>query len=290
LVKKRLGLRPIALHLDNGWDTEMAVKNIENMVKKLDIDLYTHVLDWEEFKDIQLSYLKASVLNIEAPTDQAISALLLRTAVKKKIKYIFLGGNIKTESIMADSWRYDYKDIRNIKSIYKRYGTGRMENFIHLSLFHWFFFTIVCGVRIINILNYFPYNKKEAMKTLEKELQWKPYDAKHHESLYTRFFQSYYLPEKFNIDKRKAYLSALICSGELSRDEALEEIRKEPCPPEVLADDVDYVRKKLGVSKKEFENIMAAPARSHCDFPHSRFLRNKGRYFQKIKKIIMKQQ
>lgn len=287
IVKRKLGLRPLALHLDNGWDTELSVKNIENIVKKLDIDFHTHVLDWEEFKDLQLSFLKASVVNLEMPTDHAITSLLVKEAAKRGIRYIILGGNVVTEAIMPNRWRgHDNRDWKNIKAIHKKYGTKKLRSFLHLTFLGWAYFTLIKGIRFVNILNYFPYNKKQATQVLEKELCWRPYGAKHYESLYTRFFQSYYLPKKFNYDKRRGYLSALICSNQITREEALNELENDPCSPDQLAEDKCYVIKKLGLNEKSFQQIMVKESSSHQNYSFSSFLSNKNSLYKLAKKII----
>jgi len=287
IVKKVLKLRPLAIHLDNGWNTDLAVTNIENIVKKLRIDFFTYVLDWEEFKDLQISFLKASVTNLEMPTDHAITALLIKTAIKHNLKYIVLGGNIVTESIMPQAWRgHDNRDWENIKAIHKNYGKRKLKTFVHLNFYQWAYYTLIRGVRFLNILNYYPYNKEEAKNTLRNELDWRPYDSKHHESAYTRFFQSYYLPKKFKIDKRRAYLSTLVCSNQITRNEAIERINLEIVKKEVISEDKYYVIKKFGLSDLEFSEIMNRDPKSHLAYPHSSFLVNKNSLYHFAKKII----
>ena len=199
-IVKTLGLRPLAVHLDNGWNSELAVKNIENIVKKLDIDIYTHVIDWEEFKDIQISYFKASIIDIEVPTDHAIWAILYKLAAKNGIKYLINGSNLVTESILPLSWISDKNDLRNLKSIHNKFGRKKMKTFPTLGFFKKAYYDYIIGVNVVMILNYLDYDKKEAMKVIEKELDWKNYGGKHHESLFTKFFQAYIL--RTNIARR----------------------------------------------------------------------------------------
>jgi hypothetical protein len=257
--------------LDNYWNTEMSAQNIENLVKNLNIDLHTYTANWEEFKDLQLSFLKASVINCEIPTDHAIVAILYRTAAEERLRYIINGGNIVTEAIMPESWGYDAKDWRHIKGIHEIFGEEKLKTFPHLTLFHWIYYTFVRRIRFIPLLNYYDYNKKDAIKILGKELGWENYGGKHFESIYTRFFQAYILPKKFHIDKRRAHFSTLICSGQLSREEALEEIESDPYPPESLEKDREYILKKLGLRREIFNEIMSLPVRSYKDYPNNSF-------------------
>jgi N-acetyl sugar amidotransferase len=272
VIKKKYGLRAFAVHLDNGWNTELAVANVEQIVKRLDIDLDTYVLDWKEFRDIQTSFLKSSISNIEIPTDHAIWALLIKTAAKMKIPYIIAGNNVVTESIMPESWLYGSKDSKLIKSIHRKFGKIKLKTYPSLSTLDYVDYLLVRGIRWVPILNYIPYNKAEAKQTLIDELGWQDYGGKHYESIFTRFFHAFYLPVKFGYDLRKSYLSALVCSRQISRDEALVEISKPPAPKEMLEQDRDYVIKKLGLSEEEFEQIMNAPNKTYADYPNNESL------------------
>jgi N-acetyl sugar amidotransferase len=264
---KKLGLRPLAVHVDNGWDSELAVSNIEKFLKRLGIDLYTHVLDWEEFKDLQLSFLKASVPDAEVPTDHAIVAVLFQVTAERGIRYLLPGGNHATEGILPIRWAYGGSDWRYIKSIQQQFGTAALKTFPHFSLFDMFRYVFVNRARSIRILNYVPYNKSQAMQTLENELDWKYYGGKHYESIYTRFFQGYILPRKFNIDKRKAHLSSLICAGQMTRAEAIDTMRHNPYTEEMQQADREYVVKKLDLTDEGFEQIMQLPVKSFYDYP-----------------------
>lgn len=267
---KQLGLRPLAVHLDNGWNSELAVSNVEGIVKTLNIDLFTYIIDWEEFKDLQLAFLKASVTNLEIPTDHAINSLMYQIAAKRGIKYIIGGGNIVTEAIMPESWGYDSKDWKHIKAIYRRFGRNkRLKSFPHTSLPAFAYYFFVKRIKYFPILNYIPYVKKEAIQLIERELGWRNYHGKHYESIFTRFFQGYILPTKFNIDKRKAHFSTLICSGQMTRVEALKEMEKEPYPPQMVKEDKSYVLKKFGLTEQEFDGIMSQPIKSPQDYPSS---------------------
>ncbi len=266
-LAKQLGLRVLAVHMDNGWDSELAVKNIENVLKKLDIDLFTYVLDWEEFKDLQLSFLKASVPDAEIPTDHAIGAVIYDLAVKKGISYVLSGNNIVTEGILPNSWTYGVHDWSYIEGIQRQFGRVPLKTFPHFSHLKAKYLKRTKKVQVLQILDYVPYVKEEVMHVLQDELGWKYYGGKHYESVYTRFFQGYILPRKFGIDKRKAHLSTLICSGQINREEALAELLENPYTDRMMAEDREYVVKKLGITEAEFAEIMAAPVKSHRDYP-----------------------
>lgn len=269
LVAKRFGLRAIAVHLDNGWNTELAVDNVERIVKALKIDLTTHVLDWREFRDIQTAFLRSGVSNIEIPTDHAIWAVLVKTAAKMGIKYIIAGNNVVTESIMPESWLYGSKDSRLIRAIHKQFGTVRMKSYPYLTTADYGTYLLLRGIRWIPILNYVPFNKAEAKQLLMDELGWRDYGGKHYESVFTRFFHAYYLPTRFGYDLRKSYNSAMICSGQVTRDEALRELAEPPAPAALLEQDRVYVLKKLGLSEAEFATILASPNKTYADYPNT---------------------
>ncbi|GJQ37208.1 MAG: LPS biosynthesis protein WbpG [Anaerolineaceae bacterium] len=264
LVKK-LGLRPLAIHLDNGWDSELAVKNIEETLKRLEIDLYTEVLDWEEFRDIQSAFLKASTPDSEIPTDHAIVAILGNMAAKLGVKYILIGNNVRTETHLPSAWSEGHFDWKYIRELHKRFGTRPLKTFPHFGFFTYYMRMIT--QKRIAILDYVHYTKKEALHVLQEELGWKYYGGKHYESIYTRFYQGYLLPVKFGYDKRRCHLSSLICSGEMTREQALEELKIPAYSPSMQEEDREYVAKKLGLTDDEFTAIMSAPKKSYWDYP-----------------------
>jgi N-acetyl sugar amidotransferase len=262
---KRFGLRPLAVHLDNGWDSELAVKNIENTLTKLDIELYTYVIDWTEFRDIQLSFLKASTPDAEIPSDHAIVASVFHVAKKLGVKHTIWGENYRTETHLPLDWSRGHRDWKYIKSVHKEFGHVPFKTFPHLSLRN-----LARGhgsTKKLDILNYLDYVKKDAMEVLKKELDWKYYGGKHYESIYTRFYQGYILPRKFGFDKRKSHLSSLICSGEISREQGLKELEHETYPADLQEQDREYVIKKLGLTEDEFEAIMNLPRKTFWDYP-----------------------
>jgi N-acetyl sugar amidotransferase len=269
-LAKQLGLRPLAVHFDNGWNSELAVMNIENIISRLGFDLFTYVIDWNEFRDLQLAYLKASVVDIEAITDHAIFATLYRLAGEKKVKYFLNGTNVQTENTLPKNWIHSKSDDVNIKSIHKAYGTLPLKTFPFSNTKVKRYYQAVVGIRSVSVINYVEYNKQQVKELIQKELGWRDYGGKHYESVWTRFYQGYILPEKFGIDKRKAHLSDLIFGGQISKAEALEELAKPIYDPKQFKIDYEFVLKKLGLTAATFDSIMKAPPRSHYDFDYEK--------------------
>ena len=270
-LTKKLNLRVLAVHFDNGWNSELAVKNIEQTLKKLNIDLYTYVIDWDVFKNIQIAFLKASVPDGEVPTDHAINALLFREASKRGIKYILNGMNFSSESMNVLDWSYGHQDWRYIKNIAKKFNKKiNLSSYPRYTFFKLFYYTFIKNIKVVSILNYINYDKNKVMKIIEKELDWKYYGGKHYESVYTRFYQGYYLPKKFGYDKRRGHLSDLIRAGQITRDFALEEIKKDPYPNPVLrADDIEFVEKKFEFESHELNKLLILKNKSFRDYKNS---------------------
>jgi len=267
LVKK-LGLRPLAFHLDNEWNTELSVKNIEKVTKKLDVKLHTMHVDWEEFKDLQLAFLKSSTPDLEIPTDHGLLAALYEVASDYNVKYIISGHNFITENITVSTWSHGHYDWRYVRLMQKRFGTRKLTRFPHLSMYSLASQQLFKGIKIIRILNYVPeYDKKKIISFLETEFGWQNYITKHAESVYTFFVQAYILPTKFNYDKRKMHLSDLICAGQMTRDEALETLKKPLFTDSELKEMIESVCKKFGITKEEFESFMKLPNKSYYDYP-----------------------
>ncbi len=264
---KDLGLRPLAVHLDNGWNTEAAVRNIENIVKILDIDLYTEVLDWEEFKSLQLAMLRASTPDSEIPTDHAIVATLYKAALKQNIRFIISGGNFVTELMVPLSWSNGHSDWKYIKTINKKFGTKPLKTFPHYTFFDKIYlFPRIKKIEVISPLNWIEYNKFEVIEFMKKNIGWVPYGGKHHESLYTRFYQGYILPKKFGADKRRPHFSCLINDARTSREQALNELQQPAIEDDLIDQEKDFVVKKLGITAEEFEEIMNAKPAKFEDF------------------------
>ena len=263
----KLGLKPLAVHFDNGWNSELAVQNIERIVKNLGLDLMTFVIDWDEFRDIQRSFFKADVIDIEMVTDHAIFASMFDIANKHGIKTILSGTNAATESIMPESWQHFKFDLLNLKSIHRRFGTKPIHNYPTISIWRMAWQNFARKTKSVSILNYLPYSKTEAISTLERELGWKYYGGKHYESVFTKFYQAHILPEKFGVDKRRIHLSDLIMNGEITRDEALEELSRPLYQPGALEQDTEYVCKKLGFTRQEFADYLKRAPVSHFAYP-----------------------
>jgi N-acetyl sugar amidotransferase len=269
-IAKEKGLRPLAVHMDNGWNSEKAVLNIKNVTRKLGIDYESYVLDWEEFKDLQLAFLKASVPEAETPTDMAIPAALHQVAAKYGVKYMLSGGNLATEGILPGSWHYDVRDLKYFGHIHRTFGAKRLKKFPTFGYWRESYYKLVKGMRTIYPLNHVAFIKNDAMRLLEEKFGWRPYGGKHHESRYTKFIQSYYLYEKFGIDYRKATLSTQICAGDVDRNTALTELETLPYDASQIEDDKRYIAKKLGVSTEEFELIIKQPARWASEYPNDK--------------------
>lgn len=267
-VIARAGLRALAVHLDNGWNSELATHNIEQALKKLGMELFTYVIDWPEFKDLQLAFLRASTPDGELPTDHAIFALMMRVANEQRVRYVITGMNYATESTNVEDWTYSPSDWRYIRGVHRKFGSRPLRTYPHFSLPYLAYTFGLKRVKFVSPLNYLPYERSEAVRVLREELGWRDYGGKHHESIYTRFFQSYILPQKFGIDKRRAHLSDRIKIGHTTRAAALAELAQPPYDPELLEADRLYVIKKLGISEEEFASIMAAPRRTFRDYPN----------------------
>jgi N-acetyl sugar amidotransferase len=263
----KLALKPLIIHFDNGWNSELAISNIEKLVKKCNFELQTLVVDWEEFRDLQKAYLRASVIDVEVPTDHAIIATMFKSAKKYKIKYILSGGNIATESGMPEAWTWPKKDLTNLKNIHSKYSKTPLKSYPTRSIWEDIFVKkLNTGVKDIRILDHINYSKTKAIKTLEEQYDWKYYGGKHYESVFTKFYQAYILPTKFGIDKRRVHLSSLIRNSEITRDQALEEMSKDIYPQNELYEEKEYVLKKLGFSSKEFDEIMSKKPKDHIEF------------------------
>jgi N-acetyl sugar amidotransferase len=279
---KQLGLRPLAVHLDNGWNSELAVKNVENIITRLGFDLYTLVVNWDEFRDIQLAYLRASVVDIEVVSDHAIFSTMYKLAKEQHIGYILSGTNVVTEYIMPPSWLYKKMDFTNLKDIHRQFGKRKLNTYPTFDFKKYVYYSAFLKLTPISVLNYVPYNKQEVKEIIRKELDWRDYGGKHYESIFTKFYQAYILPEKFHIDKRKAHLSTLICSGQLTKSAALAELEQPLYNPKELAADKEYVLKKFGLSEMDFSDIMRLPVKKHEDFKTDEHL--KEGYMNLLKK------
>lgn len=259
----RLGLRPLAVHFDNGWNSEIAVHNIENATRILGVTLETHVADWDDFRRLQISFLRASTSDAEIPTDMAISAVLLKTAAKLGLHYVLSGHSFRAEGIVPRDWTYF--DGRYISAVHKQFSGSAKTSIPNLSLPVLVWYMFGRRIQLLPFLNNMEYDKKSAAEVIAREVGWQDYGGHHHESVYTHFFQSYLLPRKFGIDKRKLGLSARIRSGKMTRQEALDILAGASYPEN--SDIVEYTQRKLELSREDFAAIMAAPVKTFRDYP-----------------------
>lgn len=267
-----LGLRPLAIHLDNGWNSELAVGNIEQIVKRLGIDLFTHVVDWDEIKDLQRAYFKASVMDLECVSDHAINTILLRAANRHGVKYVVQGGNVATESILPTSWIHDKRDGINVAAIQKAHGERILNTYPLMRPSELAYRLLMRRLKFFPILNYLDYQKDNVIRELQERIGWRSYGRKHGENRFTRFFQEYYLPKKFGIDKRRAHLSSMIVSGQTTRDDALSELKTPMYGPGEDMEDLAFVAKKLNFSPEELAALIAQPGRPHSSYPNASWM------------------
>ena len=265
---KELGLRPLAVHVDNGWNSEKAVGNIKRIVEPLHIDLSTLVLNWKEFRELQLAFLRASTPDSEIPSDHAIVASFYGASSRHHVAYCMNGINFRTEGIHVREWSQGHLDSRYIKSVYEEFTGKRLKHFPLIPVTTLVLNIVLHRPKNVFLLDYLDYDKQSAKRMLIDDYGWEDYGGKHYESVYTRFYQGWILPHKFGYDKRRMHLSTLICSAQITRDEALKEISTPPYPPEWVEPDKIFVAKKLGISREEFDSIMAAPKRRYCDYPN----------------------
>lgn len=264
---KDLGLRPLVVHVDAGWNSELAVSNIEKIIKYCGYDLHTHVMNWEEMRNLQLSFMKAAVANQDVPQDHAFFASMYHFAVKNNIKYILSGGNLATEAVFPDSWHGSAMDAINLKAIHKRYGSKPLRDYKTISFFEYYFwYPFVKGMRTQRPLNLMEYDKKEAERYLQETVGYRSYARKHGESIFTKLFQNYYLPTKFGYDKRKLHYSSMILSGQMTREEALGKLAEPLYDANELEADIEYFCKKMRINRSQFEELMQAPIHDYSDF------------------------
>lgn len=279
---KKLGLRPLAVHLDNGWDSEIAVANIHSALEKLGIELHTHVINWEEFRDIQLAFLKAGVVDCEIPSDHAIVSSVQNLAKRLGVRHTIWGYNATSETHLPVEWSQGHYDYGYIRDVHRQYGSGRVKTFPYLN-----FWSYATGNKFnqlrTNLLDLLDYNKSKAVEILAKELGWKKYGGKHHESIYTRWYQGWFLPVYWGYDKRRVHLSSLVCAGELTREEALEELAQPSYDSELQMEDVHYVMKKFGLNAEEFERLLRSPRHHYNDFKTYKRILNGAAYRRSLK-------
>jgi N-acetyl sugar amidotransferase len=267
ILRAKFDLRLLAVHVDGGWNTEAAVRNIEVLVRTLDIDLFTHVVEWGEMRDVQLAFLRASVLNQDMPQDHAFFATLYRTAKHFDVRHFLSGVNFSSESIVQLGWGYPSMDGMHLRAIHEAFGVRPIKKFPLMSLTEYVWLTRIANhLRIEKPLDYLPYDKEAAKGELSKNYEWKDYGSKHQESRFTRFYQEIYLPKKFNFDKRRLHFSSLIVSGQLTRAAALGQLAEPTISEMHAARETRFVAKKIGISTQELNALIDLPNRQHSDF------------------------
>lgn len=268
-IVKKFGLRPMLFHVDAGWNSQQAVNNIEKLIDGLNLDLYTEVVDWEEMRDLQYSFFRAQVPDQDVPQDLAFFSSLYKYATENRYKYIITGGNYSTECVREPiEWGgYYATDMRFVSDVHRQFGRVPLKKFPHVDIFRYkILYRFWQGVRMVKMLNNVPYIKAEAEYLLQSELGWEPFQHKHHESRFTRFYESYWLPRKFGVEKRRAHFSSLILTGQMKRDEALVRIANSELPEHVLTQEFRYISKKLGIEAAELQQIFDGPNRTYRDY------------------------
>lgn len=268
IAKNVYGLRPLAVNLDNGWSTDIAVKNIQKITKKLNIDLETYVINYQEIKDLLRSYMRASLPWIDTPTDMAIKGALYKIANRENIKFILRGNDFRSEGKQPREWTYS--DYKQIKHVHKLFGNGtKLKTFPFLSNVDLVYYGYLKKIKEVRPYYYIDYRKQDAKKLLKDIYDWQDYGGHHHENIFTKFAMSYWLPQKFGIDKRIIHLSAQVVSGAINREEALEQISRPFETIEKLEETKNYVLKKLDITQGEFVNIWNSPNKSFLDYPNN---------------------
>lgn len=278
VMKEKYGLRPLVFHVDAGWNSQIAVNNIERLVDGLGLDLYTEVINWEEIRDLQLAFFKSGVPHVDVPQDHAFFATMYKFASKHKIKYILTGGNYSTECVRNPlEWMYYQSDSIQLRDIYKKFGSGKLKDYpVTNILWHKVYLPYVKKIKLIRPLDFVPYNKDEAMQLLVDKFGYQKYPQKHFESRFTRFYESYWLPKKFGYDTRKVQYSSLILTGQMTREEALEKLKMPAYDPETIHQDFEYIATKLGISVEELQSYMNAPNKTYKDYKSQENIYNIG--------------
>lgn len=261
----KCGLRPLAVHMDNGWNSELAQNNIANLVRALNVDLYTHVVDWEEYRGLMQTFFDADVIDVELLYDNAMLGVNYQLAAKHGVKFILAGTNQATEGMsLPKKWNWFKLDKKNIKMISKRFGGPALSTFPAFSTLNFVWYEFVRNIKWISFLDFFEYNKSEVLDLLERDYGYVRYPFKHYESIFTRFYQGYILPEKFNVDKRKLHLGTLVAGNQMTREEAVAILQKPAFLSEqLLNEDKQYFLKKMGWTKEQLEDYLRRPQVPH---------------------------
>lgn len=283
LAVKEFGLRPLVFHVDGGWNSELAVHNIQVLVDKLDVDLFTEVVNWEEMRDFQLAWFKSGVPHLDIAQDHAFIATLYNFADKHGIKYILNGGNISTECVRNPMEFFYYgTDMIHIRDIIRQFSTVEMKSYPFSSIFrHKIYLRYVRKIKVVRPLNYRPYIKAHAVRLLEQEYGWKPYPQKHFESRFTKFYEAYWLPERFGFDPRRVQLSSLILTGQMTREVALNQLDKPAYDHASIDREFEFIATKLRISKDELSHYFTIPKKFYWDYKNQEKIFNIGARFLK---------
>ena len=274
VAKETFGLRPLMFHCDAGWNSDLGVSNIQKIIEGLNLDLVTDVVNWEEMKDLQRAFFKSQVPFVDMPQDLALFSALYNFAAKNGFKYVITGGNNSTECVREClEWTYFSTDMKHVRDIHSKFGSRPLVTFPTCDILKYrIYYRWVKGIRVTKLLDYVPYIKKDAIELLSSRFGWQPYPQKHYESRFTRFYESFWTPRKFGYDKRRAYLSSLILTGQLTREQALDQISRPELDERTMAKEFEYVATKLGWTVEEFEQIFKGPNRSYRDYKNNEFL------------------
>lgn len=279
IAKEKMGLRPLLFHVDAGWNTDQAVGNIEKLIEGLGLDLYTEVINWEEMKDLQLSFLKSGIPDQDLVQDAAFFSSLYKFARKHKIKHVITGSNFSTECCREpEEWGgYLGIDTMLFNDIHRQFGTRPLNSFPLVDiLIYKVFYQKILGMKVHHPLNLVPFTKKDAENELSEKFGWQPFQHKHHESRFTRFYEDYWLPRRFGYEKRRAHFSSLIMTGQMTREQALERLLKPEMDEHFLEQEFEYIAHKLGISVDDLKELFSIPKKTYKDYKNKRWLISLG--------------
>ncbi len=291
LAKEKFQLRPLIFHVDGGWNTQIATNNIEKLIDGLKLDLHTEVINWNEMRDLQLSFFKAQVNTLDTPQDHAFFASLYNFANQNNFRYILTGANYSTECVREPlEWNYHTSDLTQIRDIHRKFGEVKLSTFPTSDILRYkIYFRFFKGIKVIQPLNYVPYIKKEAIELLKNNFGWQEYAHKHYESRFTRFYEGYWLPKKFGFDKRRNQFSSLILTNQMSRAEAIEKLSKPAYNPETIKEDFEYIAAKLNLSVQELQKLMEGKNKTFRDYKNKMYILSIGTFVMRMlgeKRII----
>lgn len=288
LAKEKFGLRPLLYHVDTGWNSQISVSNIQKLVEGLGLDLHTDVIYWPEMKDLQVAFFEAQVANVDIPQELALFSSLYNFAAGSKIKYVLTGANYSTECVREpNEWGAYYPtDTRYVRDVHRRFGQRPLKSFPATDIFKYrLYYTFLKGMKVVKPLNFVPYTKADAIHTLKERFGWQEYPQKHYESRFTRFIESFWLPRKFGFDRRKAHLSSLVLTGQMSRDEALQRVATPELGEREMSQEFEYVAKKLDLSVAELQKLFEGENKTYRDYKNKMHLISLGNRLTRLLRI-----